>query len=106
MYIQNTAAPGGVVRGIDSRTAYLVAITATLHSIRVFVTASYKVPRELNWPVGLGLLLLLLFGGVFRGTVLRWDEESYAALAHNMELAQLLGAAGGCFKEESHANGT
>lgn len=99
MFIQNSATLGDVIRGIHIWTAYLVVITATLHLIRVFVTASYKVPREINWLVGLAMLVLLLFGGVFSGTVLRWDQESYEAMVHNMELAELLGAVGGFFSD-------
>lgn len=96
-YIQNVAPLGAVIRGIHVWTAYLVVITATLHLLRVVVTASYKVPREFNWLVGVGMFVLLLFGSVFTGTVLRWDQESYEAMAHNMELGALLGSIGGFF---------
>lgn len=99
LYIQNVAPLGDVVRGIHVWTAYLVVITAILHLIRIFVTASYKIPREVNWLVGLALLGLLLFGGVFTGTILRWDQEAYEAMLHNMELAGLLGALGGIFSD-------
>lgn len=97
LFIQNRAPLGDVVRGIHVWTTYLVVITAALHLIRVFVTASYKIPREANWLVGLALLALLLFGGVFTGTILRWDQEAYEAMVHNMEAANLLGAIGGFF---------
>jgi ubiquinol-cytochrome c reductase cytochrome b subunit len=96
-YIQNLAPFGDVIRGIHVWTAYLVVITASLHLIRVFVTASFKAPRELNWIVGIGLLAALMFGEVFSGTVLRWDQEAYEALEHNMAAASLLGALGGFF---------
>ncbi|HET7479046.1 MAG TPA: cytochrome b N-terminal domain-containing protein [Rubrobacteraceae bacterium] len=99
LFIQNTAPLGDVLRGIHIWTAYLVVITALLHLGRIFVTASYKAPREVNWLVGLALLAALVFGGIFTGTVLRWDQEAYEALAHNMELATLLGAFGGFFSE-------
>ncbi len=99
IYLQNDATLGGVIRGIHGWTAYLVVITATLHLIRIVVTAAYKRPRELNWLVGLGLLILLLFGSVFTGTVLRWDQESYEAMSHNMEIAALFGSLGGLFSD-------
>ena len=99
VYIQNSARLGDIVRGIHLWTAYLVVITAALHLIRVLVTAAYKIPREINWLVGLGLLVLLLFGAIFTGTVLRWDQESYEAMVHNMELTQFLGAIGGFFSD-------
>lgn len=99
LFIQTQAPLGDVVRGIHVWTAYLVVITAVLHLIRVFVTASYKVPREVNWLVGLALLGLLLFGGVFTGTILRWDQEAYEAMVHNMEAASFFGALGGFFSD-------
>ncbi len=97
LYIQNQAPFGGIIRGIHVWTAYLVAITAALHLIRIFITAAYKAPRELNWIVGVVLLGLVLFGGIFTGTVLRWDQEAFEALEHNTEVAQLLGTIGGFF---------
>lgn len=97
IYIQNVAPFGDVIRGIHVWLAYLVVISAALHLIRVFVSASYKIPREINWLVGLGLLGLLLFGAVFTGTVLRWDQEAFEALRHNTEIAALFGAVGGFF---------
>lgn len=97
LYIQNVAPLGDIVRNIHVWTGYLVVITAALHLGRVFVTAAYKIPREANWLIGLGLFLLLLFGAVFTGTILRWDQEAYEAMVHNMELAELLGSFGGFF---------
>jgi ubiquinol-cytochrome c reductase cytochrome b subunit len=43
-----------------------------------------------------GLTLL----AVFTGTVLKWDQEGYEALAHNLEMAGLLGGAGFWFSPE------
>lgn len=99
LFIQNSATLGDVIRGIHIWTSYLVVITAIMHLIRIFVTASYKAPREVNWLVGVALLGLLVFGGIFTGTVLRWDQEAYEALSHNMELATLFGAFGGFFSD-------
>lgn len=99
LFIQNEATLGDVIRGIHIWTSYIVVVTALLHLIRIFVTASYKIPREINWLVGVALLGLLVFGGIFTGTVLRWDQEAYEALVHNLELANLLGVFGAFFSE-------
>lgn len=96
-YIQNQAPLGDIIRGIHVWTAYIVVVLVVLHLIRVAVTAAYKHPREFNWLVGLCLLGLLVFGGIFTGTVLRWDQEAYEALEHNTATAQLFGAIGGFF---------
>ena len=66
---------------------------------RVFVTGSYKRPREANWLIGLGLLAITL-GLVFTGTVLKWDQEGFEALGHNVEIGNLLGAFGFWFSPE------
>ena len=97
VFIQTQAPYGDIIRGIHIFAAYLVVLTSFLHLIRVFVTASYKVPREINWLVGVALFAILLLGSFYTGSVLRWDQESYEALAHNLALANLLGALGGFF---------
>ncbi|HEX2916395.1 MAG TPA: cytochrome b N-terminal domain-containing protein [Chloroflexia bacterium] len=99
IYIQDEAPLGDIIRGIHVWTAYIVIITAVLHMIRIVVTAAYKIPREVNWLVGIALLAVLLFVGVFTGTILRWDQEAYEAMTHNMELTKMLGAVGGFFSD-------
>jgi len=97
IYIQTKAPFGDIIRGIHVWTAYMVSITALLHMIRVFVTAAYKRPREFNWFIGLAMFVLLLFGAVFTGSVLRWDQEAFEALEHNTATAQLFGQIGNFF---------
>jgi quinol-cytochrome oxidoreductase complex cytochrome b subunit len=43
--------------------------------LRVFITGSYKKPRELNWVAGIVLLLLTLAFG-FTGYLLPWDQKA------------------------------
>jgi quinol-cytochrome oxidoreductase complex cytochrome b subunit len=43
--------------------------------LRVFITGSYKNPRELNWVAGVILLLLTLAFG-FTGYLLPWDQKA------------------------------
>ncbi len=99
IYIITQAPLGDFIRSIHFWTANLVVVTAILHLIRVFSTASYKRPREINWLVGLGLLAVTL-GFVFTGTVLKWDQEGVEALAHNREIGELLGLWGVWFTSE------
>jgi ubiquinol-cytochrome c reductase cytochrome b subunit len=99
LYIRNVAPLGDLVRGIHVWMASMVTITAFLHMLRVFATASYKRPREANWLIGVALLAITL-GFVFTGTVLRWDQEAWEALQHNIEAADLFGNLGTWFTPE------
>lgn len=99
IYIITRVPFGDFIRSVHFWAANLVMITAVLHLIRVFVTGSYKHPREANWLVGLGLLAITL-GYVFTGTVLKWDQEGVEALAHNREIGELLGLWGVWFTSE------
>jgi quinol-cytochrome oxidoreductase complex cytochrome b subunit len=93
VYIMNVAPLGDLVRGVHFWVSNIVMATVLLHLGRVFATGSYKRPREANWLIGLGLLAVTL-GLVFTGTVLKWDQEAYEALGHNVEMGDLLGAFG------------
>ncbi|MES2210572.1 MAG: cytochrome b N-terminal domain-containing protein [Chloroflexota bacterium] len=93
VYIMNVAPAGDLVRGIHFWVANIVMATVLLHMGRVFATGAYKRPREANWLIGLGLLGITL-GLTFTGTVLKWDQEGFEALSHNVEIGNLVGAFG------------
>jgi ubiquinol-cytochrome c reductase cytochrome b subunit len=99
VYIMNVAPLGDLVRGIHFWVSNIVMATVLLHMGRVFVTGSYKRPREANWLIGLGLLAVTL-GLIFTGTVLKWDQEGFEALGHNVEVGNLLGSFGFWFSPE------
>ncbi|MBN1303416.1 MAG: cytochrome b N-terminal domain-containing protein [Anaerolineales bacterium] len=77
-YIMNDVAFGWLIRGIHHWGSTLMVIVVFVHMVRVFVTASYKYPRELTWIFGVGLLLLTLGMG-FTGYLLPWNQRSYWA---------------------------
>ena len=92
-----TAIPlGAFVRNLHYWAAQAMVVSLVLHVARVFLTGAYKRPREFNWIIGIGLLgtTLALF---FTGTVIKWDQEGFEALEHNIEVANLLGGLGGYF---------
>lgn len=93
VYIITQAPFGDFIRSVHFWTANLVVVTALLHMIRIYYSASFKRPREFNWLVGVGLLAITL-GFVFTGTILKWDQEASEALAHNKEIGELLGVWG------------
>jgi quinol-cytochrome oxidoreductase complex cytochrome b subunit len=85
-YIMNGVAFGWLIRGIHHWGATLMVVLVFVHMLRVFVTASFKYPRELTWLIGVGLLLLTLGMG-FTGYLLPWDQKSYWATTVGTQIA-------------------
>ena len=52
---------GRLLRGLHFFGASFIVIAAVVHMLRVVASGSYKKPRELNWIVGVLLLLVILF---------------------------------------------
>ena len=90
---------GDLIRSIHFWTAQIVTVTVLLHFLRILYTAAYKKPRELNWYIGLGLLLIT-FGAVYTGSVLKYDQEGLEAMEHAKETGELVGAIGSFFTSE------
>jgi hypothetical protein len=64
---------------LRTRAAGAPIITlAFAHMARVFLTASYKFPRELSWMTGV-LLLVLILPMAFTGQLLRRDRAGVAS---------------------------
>ncbi len=70
---------GELVRNLHHWSANLLIVIATLHLVRVFLTGSYRPPRELNWLIGV-LMLVLILGANFTGYLLPWDQLAYWAI--------------------------
>ena len=85
-YIMNGVAFGWLIRGIHHWGASLMVVLVFIHMIRVFVTASYKYPRELTWLIGVGLLLCTLGMG-FTGYLLPWNQKAYWATTVGTSIA-------------------
>ena len=92
-YLVDQVYLGWFLRGIHFWAAEVLTVTLILHMIRVYITASYKKPREVNWLIGVGLLILVV-NFLFTGTVIKWDQEAYEALDHFLWVAERLGPVG------------
>ncbi|MDA1264253.1 MAG: cytochrome bc complex cytochrome b subunit [Planctomycetota bacterium] len=67
---------GWFIRGVHKWAATLMIAAVILHQMRVYFTGGYRKPRELNWMVGMCLLLCTLFLG-FTGYSLVYEQLSY-----------------------------
>lgn len=77
-FIMQNVYLGWLIRGLHFWGAYTLIPLTAIHMARVFWTGSYRAPRELNWMVGIVMLLIVLAFGL-TGYLLRWDTTSYWA---------------------------
>jgi quinol-cytochrome oxidoreductase complex cytochrome b subunit len=76
---------GWYLRGLHKWGATLMIAAVILHQMRVYFTGAYRKPREINWMVGMCLLLSTLMLG-FTGYSLVYEQLSYwgATVGANM----------------------
>ncbi len=77
-FITDTVYLGWLMRGVHFWSANLLIIMIVLHMARVFWTGSYRAPRELNWMVGV-IMLLIILAFSLTGYLLPWDTKAYWA---------------------------
>jgi ubiquinol-cytochrome c reductase cytochrome b subunit len=92
-YITTQVRGGAFLRGLHHWGASVVVVAAVLHMLRVIFFGSYKPPRELNWILGIALLLVILAFGL-TGYLLPWDQRAYWATVVTISIAQLTPGAG------------
>jgi ubiquinol-cytochrome c reductase cytochrome b subunit len=73
-YITEEAWFGGLLRGMHYFGASAMIVLLTAHVVRVVLTGSYKFPREMNWVLGV-VLLVLTMAMALTGQLLRWDQD-------------------------------
>src|SRR5436853_2486137 len=77
----------GILLELHRWGAHAMVITIWLHMYRVFLTGSYKPPREFNWGVGVILLVLTLLLS-FTGYLLPWDQLAIWAITVGSNMAR------------------
>jgi menaquinol-cytochrome c reductase cytochrome b subunit len=77
-HLTNDVWLGEFVRGMHKWGASVMIICIFLHMGRTFFFGAYKYPRELNWVIGVVLLILTLVMGL-TGYLLPFDQRSYWA---------------------------
>ena len=69
---------GEFVHGMHKWGSTVMVVLVFLHMARTFFFGAYKYPRELNWVIGVTLLILTLMMA-FTGYLLPFDQRSYWA---------------------------
>src|SRR5205809_5178816 len=87
-FIQNSVYLGWLIRGVHFWSANLLIIMVLVHMARVYWTGSYRAPRELNWMVGV-LMLLIILALSLTGYLLPWDTKAYFATEVTIKIAGL-----------------
>tara|TARA_B100000686_G_scaffold353884_1_gene461335 strand:+ start:587 stop:1600 length:1014 start_codon:yes stop_codon:yes gene_type:complete len=88
-YLMDQVYLGWFLRGVHFWSAEVLTVTMVFHMIRVYISAAYKNPREINWLIGVAMLVIMVML-LFTGTVIKWDQEGYEALAHFLWVAKKL----------------
>src|SRR3984893_4369461 len=77
-HVTNEVFLGQFVRGMHKWGSSVMVVLVFLHMGRVFLFGAYKYPRELNWVIGVVLLILTMVMA-FTGYLLPFDQRSYWA---------------------------
>jgi menaquinol-cytochrome c reductase cytochrome b subunit len=73
-YIMTDVYFGQLIRGIHFWSANILIVVIGLHMCRTFFSGAYKAPREMNWIVGVVLILLVTILA-FTGYALRLSDH-------------------------------
>jgi quinol-cytochrome oxidoreductase complex cytochrome b subunit len=85
-WIEGSLPFGSLVRNLHRWSAYAMVVLVLCHMVRVFVHGAYRKPRELNWVVGV-LMLLAVFAFGFTGYLLPWDQKAFWATNVGINMA-------------------
>jgi quinol-cytochrome oxidoreductase complex cytochrome b subunit len=87
LYLKNDVPFGNFLRNMHRWAAHSMIITTWLHQMRVFMTGSYKPPREFNWNIGVILLLVTMLLS-FTGYLLPDDQLGFWAVTVGTNMAR------------------
>ncbi|MGH7144626.1 MAG: cytochrome b N-terminal domain-containing protein [Planctomycetota bacterium] len=87
LYLRNDVPFGNILRNMHRWAAHSMIITVWLHMFRVFLSGSYKKPREFNWGVGVILLVLTMLLS-FTGYLLPDDQLGFWAVTVGTNMAR------------------
>ena len=74
--LQFVVSSGVFLRNLHRWSAHTMVFLVFAHMAKVFYRGAFRPPRELNWVVGVSLLMLTLLMS-YTGYLLPWDQLSY-----------------------------
>ncbi len=77
-YIQNEMTLGYIIRGVHHFAAQAMVVLMAIHLVQVIIDGAYKAPREVNFWLGIVLMMIVL-GLSLTGYLLPWDQKGYYA---------------------------
>ena len=77
-FIQHEMTGGWLLRGVHHFTAQAMIVLLLLHLMQVVIDGAYRAPREVNFWLGL-ILMLIVLGLSLTGYLLPWDQKGYWA---------------------------
>jgi quinol-cytochrome oxidoreductase complex cytochrome b subunit len=88
---------GWYIRSVHKWAATLMIAAVILHQMRVYFTGGYRRPREINWMIGMCLLLCTLVAG-FTGYSLVYEQLSYWGATVGSNISENIPLVGGFLK--------
>ncbi|HEX7878940.1 MAG TPA: cytochrome b N-terminal domain-containing protein [Candidatus Eisenbacteria bacterium] len=92
-WLESSISGGRLLRGMHHWGASFMVVAVLMHLLRVLVHGSYRKPREVNWLVGVKLLLFVMAFGL-TGYLLPWDQKAYWATQVTLNIARSVPLAG------------
>jgi ubiquinol-cytochrome c reductase cytochrome b subunit len=92
-YVQFEMPGGWLLRGIHHYMAHAMVVLLLVHFAQVVWDGAYRAPRELNFVIGM-FLMLVVFALALTGYLLPWDQKGYWATSVGTNLASQAPLAG------------
>ncbi|MDP6360312.1 MAG: cytochrome bc complex cytochrome b subunit, partial [Planctomycetota bacterium] len=97
-HITEEVAFGWYIRSIHKWAATFMIASVILHQLRVYFTGAYRKPRELNWIIGMCLLMCALLTG-FTGYSLVYEQLSFWGATVGANITETVPVVGGMMKK-------
>lgn len=104
-YIQHEMWLGNVVRGIHHFAAQAMVVLLAIHLMQVIIDGAYKAPREVNFWLGI-ILMLIVLGLSLTGYLLPWDQKGYYATQVSTKIMGAMPIAGKMVQEAAQGGST